>query len=116
MTKPTLHGATYRVYVKRSDQRWQRVTTGTSHRPTAVLIGAMVGALIARREWTLLDPICRGELTLGDVWDAYRIDSKLTDYRAALDDVDLEPLVEAWAGYLLPTVPLHASHIVRAPD
>jgi integrase len=100
MIKPMKHGKTYRVRVQRSDRRWQRVTTGTPDRRTAVAIATMVSGLIARREWSILDAVCANELTLGRVWDAYRYDPHLNEFRATLNDVDLEPLVDEWKAYL----------------
>lgn len=97
---PNLHGASYRIYVQRSDGRWQRVTTGTSDQRTADAILAMVKQLIERRDWRVLDAVCRHEVTLGQVWDAYRAEGQLTDFHAQLEDVDLEPMVEKWEKYL----------------
>lgn len=113
MTRPSKHGSTYRVYVQRSDRRWQRVTCGTGDKRTATLIGAMVGALIARRDWAILDAVCSGQLTLGRVWDAYRYDAELVEFRTALDDVDLEPLVADWEKYLKARGTESASRYVR---
>ena len=113
MTRPTKHGSTYRVYVQRSDRRWKRVTTGTGDKRTATVIGAMVDALVARRDWSILDAVCAGRLTLGRVWDAYRLDAELTEFRQQLDDVDLEPLVAEWETFLKARGTASASRYVR---
>jgi len=113
MTKPIKHGNTYRVYVQRSDLRWQRITTGTSDRRTAVAIGDMVDTLRARRDWLILDAVCKRDLTLGQVWDAYRVDQQLDHFHATLNDLDLEPLVAEWKSYLKARPIASATRYVR---
>jgi integrase len=113
MTNPTKHGSTFRVYVQRSDRRWRRITTGTGDRRTAKQIGSMVSTLVARRDWTILDAVCSGALTLGKVWDAFRLDAQLVAFRSALQDVDLEPLIPDWHDYLQARGIASASRYVR---
>ena len=95
-----LHGTTYRVWVARSDGRWQRVTTGASDKRTANKIADMVKSLRDRREWVFLDAVCAKRLTLGRLYDAYREDAGLRRFALEIDDVDLEPFVERWGEYL----------------
>jgi integrase len=95
-----LHGHHYRVYVRRSDGRWQRVTTGVGDKKTANRIEAMVKSLADRREWTFLDAVCAGRLPLGRLFDAYRDDPSLRRFALEVDDIDLEPFVGRWLEYL----------------
>ncbi|MBK8006791.1 MAG: hypothetical protein IPK12_23665 [Gemmatimonadetes bacterium] len=86
---------------------WVKRATGTTHRPTALAIEAMLGVLGPRgqRAWDLLDPL--GEttedgtprLTLGVLYDHYRAGS-LDQLRAKLDDRDLAPLVAPWKAWV----------------
>ncbi len=76
--------------------RWARISTKTKHRATAVQMAEMLSGLRSRRVWEVLDAIAARLISLGEVFDAYREDAQLTDVRASLDEVDLEPLVSEW--------------------
>lgn len=76
---------------------WVKRATGTTHRPTANAIEAMIAVLGPRgqRAWDLLEAAATGRLSLGMLHDHYR-NGQLDQLRAKLDDVDLAPLVPAW--------------------
>jgi integrase len=76
---------------------WVKRATGTTHRPTASAIEAMIAVLGPRgqRAWDLLEAAASGTLSLGMLHDHYR-NGQLDVLRAKLDDADLEPLVPAW--------------------
>ncbi|MGI9078059.1 MAG: hypothetical protein ACR2G6_12145 [Gemmatimonadaceae bacterium] len=61
-----------------------------------VQMGEMLRGLRARRVWDVLDAMASRALPLGEVFDVYRGDAQLTDLRASLDAIDLEPYVREW--------------------
>ncbi len=107
------HGVNFRIRVPRSDRRMVKISTGTAHRATASAMKSMVTALRARHAWPILDAICAGDRTLGEVYDSYRTDPRLAAMTAALDDLDLEPLVAEWSTYLVARGTQSAARYVR---
>ena len=89
--------------------------TGTPDKRTAQALERMVSELKVRRDWEILDAITGGErrglagdkhaprprapLTLGAVFDAWRVND-LDRLRSRLADVDVEPLIVEWQGAL----------------
>jgi integrase len=72
-----------------------RRTTGTSDRATAKAMERVVQDLTQRREWDLLNAVIDNRLSLGELFDA-NSRRRLSELRARLDDVDLEPQVSEW--------------------
>ena len=82
------------------------LSTDTTHRPTALQMERMLEVLRAQRAWDLLDLLAERlaagvprRLTLGALFDAWRMND-LDGLRARLADVDLEPQLAAWHGWL----------------
>ena len=73
-------------------------TTGTKDPRTARQIGAMLDRLGPRglRRWDILAPVAGGHMSLAEVWDAYSRND-LDGLIVRANDVDLSPLVEAFA-------------------
>ncbi len=76
-----------------SDRRLVAVSTGTRDKRTAHAIASMADQLHARAEFSVLDAIADGPMTLLETYAEYRTDARLADTKRALDDVDLAPLV-----------------------
>ena len=79
----------------RSGQRVQR-STGMTSVTLANAVRRMLDHLEAQREWTLLQALADGRLTVDRLYDDFAAD-RLDETEAALSDVDLEPLVKEWA-------------------
>jgi integrase len=89
-------------------------STGTTHRGTAKAIERMLVDLGAsgQRAWDLLDRVEANTLSLGDLFDAYRLND-LDGLRERLRDVDLSEHVDGWAAWLADRVrPDTAAHYV----
>jgi hypothetical protein len=86
---------TWVVTLPMRDGRRKRVSTGTSHRPTAMRFERMIRDLgpSGSREWDLLDRVADGSLTIGVLYDHWNSGS-LSALRESLEDVDIEPFLE----------------------
>lgn len=92
---------TFRVWVPTPTGRVKK-GTGTRDRATAKLMETMLHELGPRgtRRWDLLEPVVRGQVSLGQLYDAWR--SKTVDrLLATLADTDLRPLLNDWEARLL---------------
>jgi integrase len=80
---------------------WVDRSTGSRDKNTAKAMDRMLEDLGPRgkRSWDLLDRIADSTLTLGRLYDAWRIDA-LDLLRAELDDKDLRPLLKQWQDWL----------------
>jgi integrase len=96
-----LNGDWYWIRVRRSDRRLVQVSTGTRDRRTATAIGRMVSELEDRGERAVLDAVADRRRSLLDVFASYRDDARLADFKGALDDTDIEPLVATWHAELV---------------
>ena len=85
---------TWIVTLPTRDGGRKRVSTGTTHRPTANRFEKMISDLgpNGTRAWDLLDRVAAGNLKLGAVFDAWNAGT-LDALRAKLNDVDIEPFV-----------------------
>jgi integrase len=72
------------------------VSTGTGDKRTAHAIERMVEQLASRAEFSILDSIADGRTTLLQTYAEYRTDAHLLDAKQAIDDADLEPLIDRW--------------------
>ena len=77
---------------------WIKRSTGSTDKATARAMERMVQGLGPQgaRAWDLLDAVVARALSLGELYDAWRVDD-LDGLRARRADVDLEPLVAEWA-------------------
>jgi integrase len=98
---PFLNRNLYWTWITRRDGRRVRVSTGTANMRTARAIEAMIAQLQDRAEFDLLDAVIERRRTLLDLYSEYRNDPALADARAALDELDLSPLVGQWYGTLV---------------
>ncbi len=101
----------------------RKLSTQTTHRPTAQAMEEMLERLRERRDWDLLEQLtpARGRgrpsraargLTLPQLFDAWRMND-LAGLRARLADVDLTEHLEGWRGWLTNQVkPDTAEHYV----
>jgi len=80
---------------------WVKRSTGVTDRDTAKAIGLMLHALgpKAGRAWDLLDAVVAQTLTLGELYDAWRMND-LDGLRGRRADVDLAAHVQAWEAWL----------------
>src|SRR5262245_46696534 len=104
------HGPFYVALVTRAGAV-RKLSTDTTHRPTALAMARMLEQLRAERAWDLLDlltPATRGRgrpskaaqtLTLPRLYDAWR-SNDLTGLRARMADRDLTEHLESWRGWL----------------
>ncbi len=92
---------TWFIAIPTESGRWVKRTTGTRDKSVAKGMARMVDELgpRGRRSWDLLNPVARGGLTVGQLYDAYA-QNDLDGLRERLNDVDLEPHVERWIGAL----------------
>jgi integrase len=90
------NGSLFWTWIPRSDRRRVRVSTGTADKRTALAIDRMIGTLHERAHHDVLDAVADRDQTLLELYADYRDDSTVADTRAALDDVDLAPLVDIW--------------------
>lgn len=72
-----------------------RKSTGTTDKATARAIERALQDLATRRVWQLLNAVLENRLSVGELYDASRMQT-LEQLRARLDDVDLEPQVAVW--------------------
>lgn len=76
---------------------WVQRGTGTSDKPTALLMERMIADLgpTGKRAWDLLDAVAENRLTIPDLFDAHRMND-LDGLRARMTDLDLRPMVDEW--------------------
>ena len=76
---------------------WKYRSTGVADKSTAKAMDRMLTDLGPRgkRAWDLLDALVDGRLTLGHLYDAYRLNS-LDQLRERMQDVDLATKVADW--------------------
>lgn len=88
---------------------WKQLSAGTADRRLALKIESMWHDLAhEERAWDVLAPVLGGDLSIGELFDAYRDAlGKVPELRRRMNDTNLEPLV---AEYLT----LHAPNV--APD
>lgn len=101
MPRPWKHRRVYWLRVPRSDERRIKVSTGTTDKRTANGMGAMVDALHARGERSLLDAVCDRKQPLLALWAEWAKDSGLATTKQSLDDADLEPYIAKWREHLV---------------
>jgi integrase len=91
---------TYYLYLP-TRTGWVQRSTGTSDRATAVAIERMLSELgpHGKRAWDLLDAVLDERLTLGTLFDAWKIDD-LGGLRARMADVDLTTHIGGWRAWL----------------
>lgn len=87
--------------VLRSDKRSVRVSCETTDPATADEICDMRNALQNRGEFSLIDGLADGDISAMALLVEYRKDPMLVEAKKALDDIDLEPLVNQWHAWLL---------------
>ena len=87
---------TYYLYLP-TRTGWVQRSTGTSDRATAVAIERMLIDLgpHGKRAWDLLDDVATGQLSLGTLYDAWRLDD-LEGLRVRRADVDLCEHLSGW--------------------
>lgn len=92
---------TWFIAIPTESGKWVKKTTGTRDKSVAKGMARMVDELgpRGRRSWDLLNPVARGDLTIGQLYDAYS-QNDLDGLRVRLNDVDLEPHVARWIGTL----------------
>jgi integrase len=75
----------------------KRISTGTTHRPTAYRFERMIRDLgpSGARCWDLFDRVESGTLTIGALFDAWSANA-LDDLRNTLNDVNIEPFVDSF--------------------
>src|ERR1043166_5268084 len=80
---------------------WVQRSAGTLDRGTARAVERMLDALGPKglRAWDLLDAVLEDRLSIGRLFDAYRLNT-LDQLRAELADVDLTAHIEGWQGWL----------------
>jgi integrase len=76
-------------------------STGTTHKPTAEAMARMIQDLgrWGKRDWEIVNAVVDRRLTLGQVFDAYRL-GRLADLRVTLGDIDLGGHLPGWAQWL----------------
>lgn len=92
----------FRVKVPNRNGAWRDCTTETRDPPTARAFQRMVDALgrKGRRDWEALEAVFYQRRTLGQLFDAYRMND-LDRFKAELADVDLAEHVQGWQAWLL---------------
>lgn len=80
---------------------WVDRSTGSRDKAMAKAMDRMLEDLgpKGKRAWDLLDRVADSTLSLGRLYDAWRV-AELDTLRAVLADVDLGPYVERWRDYL----------------
>ena len=80
---------------------WVQRSTGTTDRGTALAMERMLVELgpKGKRAWDLLDDVATGQLSLGVLYDAWRLDD-LQGLRACRADVDLCDHLAGWQAWL----------------
>ena len=88
---------TWIVTLPTRDGGRKRVSTGTTHRPTATRFERMIRDLgpSGGRDWDLLDQVADGRLAVGVLYDHWNSNT-LSALRASLADVDIEPFVASF--------------------
>jgi integrase len=81
---------------------WVDRSTGSRNKALAKAMERMLADLgpKGKRSWDLLDRVGAGTLTLGKLYDAWRL-ADLDTLRSQLADVDLRPYVDRWGDYLV---------------
>lgn len=97
MSTVYLRGKTYFAGVPTRSGRWVKRSTGTRDKSLANAMSRMLDDLGPRgkRAWYFLDAIALNQLTVAELFDAYAL-GQLDSLREQLQDVDLEPHVDAW--------------------
>lgn len=97
MSSLTQRGKTWFASVPIRNGGWTWRTTGTRDKAVAKAMSRMIDDLGPRgkRDWEFLSPVVEGSLRLAELYDWYSQGS-LDGLRDKLNDVDLEPYVEAW--------------------
>lgn len=95
----------YRIKVPNRHGGWKDRSTGTRHSQTANAMQRMVDQLgkEGTRDWELLEAVYYGRLTLGMLYDAWKVHD-LDGLRDRLHDIDLRPFLERWQAWLRPRV------------
>jgi integrase len=97
MSTVYLRERTYFVGVPTRTGKWVKRSTGTRDKTLANAMSRMLDDLgpKGRRDWQFLDAIALNQLSVARLFDAYAV-GQLDLLREELQDVDLEPKVEAW--------------------
>lgn len=95
------NGALNWTVVTRQDGRRFRLSLGTPDDNTAAAIEGMIVHLTVTLQWDLIDALCDRKRAPKDLYASYCKDATLASERAALDDVDLSPLVAEWRASLV---------------
>jgi integrase len=84
--------------VRGKDGQAAQRSTETTDRATADEFEAMLVTLRARREWDLINAAMTGAVSLGRLYDHFRLNT-LDALRAELADVDVRTYLEAWEAW-----------------
>ncbi|MGH7483974.1 MAG: tyrosine-type recombinase/integrase [bacterium] len=97
MSTVFIRGDTYYIGVPTRAGVWVKRTTGTRNKSLARAMARMMDDLgpKGKRAWQFLDAVARNSLSVADLYDAFTT-GDLDGLQARMQDVDLEPYVEAW--------------------
>lgn len=97
MSKPFKRGETWTVKIPTRLGGYVNRTTGSRSEAVAKGMAAMLLDLGPRnrREWELLEAVRSGKLSLGRLYDAWKVNG-LDALKAELRDTNIEPQVEGW--------------------
>jgi integrase len=101
MTTLYPRGQRWYIGVPRRRGGWAKRATGTRDKYTARAMARMIDELgpAGRRDWELLDAVDSGQISVAELFDAWRAND-VEGLRARLRDVDLEPHVARWVKVL----------------
>lgn len=93
---PFQRGRVWWTRIRTKDGEATQRSTETTDRATATDIEAMLRSLRAQREWALIQAAATGAVSLGALYDAFRL-NELDMLRARLADTDVRLHLDAWA-------------------